>query len=149
MVLDPFTALGLAGNLVQFVDFLYKLLSESKSLYASSSGVSAENVILETVAKDLSLLSAKLATPPSGGLVQRRSSQAGEELRILASLCQDVTKQLLGALEELKIKSPDKRWKSFLQALKTVWRKEKIEELAKRVDRAQRQLNTRLLAMMR
>lgn len=41
-----------------------------------------------------------------------------------------MTKQLLAALEELEVKSPDKRWKSFLQALKTVWRKEKIEEMA-------------------
>lgn len=69
--LDPFTALGLAGNLVQFVDFLYKLLSESKSLYASSIGASAENIILETVAKDLNLLTDKLGIPPSDGSVLR------------------------------------------------------------------------------
>lgn len=35
MVLDPFSTLGLAGNIIQFVDFTLKLVSDAREIQGS------------------------------------------------------------------------------------------------------------------
>lgn len=50
-MLDPFTALSLAGNIVQFVDFSSKLVNEASEIYRS--GSTKANDELETVTNDL------------------------------------------------------------------------------------------------
>ena len=53
-MMDPVAAaLGLAGNVVQFVDFSCKVLQDTKNLYGSSTGASAENDVIETICNDL------------------------------------------------------------------------------------------------
>jgi hypothetical protein len=143
MVVDPFTALGLAGNIVQFVDFLCKLLSESRSLYESSTGASDDNIVLEKIANDLSLLTSELTTSSSPAVLP-----ASSELLETATLCKQVAAELSQALDELKVKGPHKKWKSFVQALRSVMKKEQIQALARRLDTVQRQLNTRLLVLL-
>jgi len=56
--MDPLTALGLAANIIQFVDFASKLLSTGQELYQS--GASAPNLELSLVADDVLLLCTKL-----------------------------------------------------------------------------------------
>lgn len=51
--MDPLTALGLASNIVQFVDFASKLISQSHEIYQSADGALEDNVALEHVAKNL------------------------------------------------------------------------------------------------
>jgi hypothetical protein len=147
MVLDPISALGLAGNLVQFVDFLFKLVSESRGIYKSATGALNEHAFLEKIAVDLSKLSDSLPSTTLG--VTGSSSLVGHDILDLAAECKDVSRRLLGALEEIKVKGSHRRWKSFVQALKSVWKREEIEELTRRLDRIQNLLNTRLLAMMK
>jgi hypothetical protein len=64
--MDPLTALGLASNIVQFVDFTSKLISTAHSLYTSTSGAKAEHLELEALANTLRGL-ADNAAPPSQG----------------------------------------------------------------------------------
>jgi hypothetical protein len=52
-MLDPLTALSLAGNIVQFVDFSTKLLAKGHELYKSADGTSVGYSELEAIAKDL------------------------------------------------------------------------------------------------
>jgi hypothetical protein len=61
--MDPLTAVGLAGNIVQFVDFTGKLISATQKLYVSESGANAENLELEGLAQNLQQL-AERDTPP-------------------------------------------------------------------------------------
>jgi hypothetical protein len=46
IVLDPLTAIGLAGNVVQLVDFSYDLVPETRDIYYSKSGISTRNAQL-------------------------------------------------------------------------------------------------------
>ena len=48
-MMDPVAALGLAGNIVQFVGFSCRVLQDTKSLYKSTTGASAENDVLEVI----------------------------------------------------------------------------------------------------
>jgi hypothetical protein len=52
-MLDPWTALTLAGNIVQFVDFGTKVIVEGRSLYKSTTGLSSVNQELEFVADEV------------------------------------------------------------------------------------------------
>jgi hypothetical protein len=53
MVLDPFTAFGLAGNIVQFVDYRSKLICSTHKIYKSSTGSSKDHDHLEGIATRL------------------------------------------------------------------------------------------------
>lgn len=139
---DPVAALGLAANIVQFVDFSHKLLSESRALYNSATGSSADNTVIEAVATDLDLLNAKLTAPSAAGAIP-------ESMRSLASQCKDVASELLAVLDKIKVKGPHRKWKSFVQALQSVWRKEEIDELVRRMERLRDEMHFRLQIMMR
>ena len=142
MMSDPLTALGLAANIVQFVDFSYKLVCESKAIYDSSTGSSADNVIIETVATDLNLLTSKLTARYATGAIP-------DPIGSLASQCRDIARELLGVLDKIKLKGPRKRWKSFVQALRSIWNKDEIEGLVRRIESLRSQIHIRLQSIMR
>lgn len=118
--MDPVAAIGLAGNIVQFLDFSCKLLSGAKGLYNSSTGASDENEVLETVSNDLRLLNDELTAPSAYGAIP-------DPIRGLADQCKDVAIQLIEVLKEIKVKGTHRRRSSFVQALRGVWKKEQIE----------------------
>ena len=64
-MMDPVAALGLAGNIVLFVDFSCKVLQDTKSLYKSTTGASADNDVLEVICRDLTDLDNALTAPSS------------------------------------------------------------------------------------
>lgn len=57
-MLDPFTALSLAGNIVQFVNFGYQILNKSFVIF--NSGTNEGNKQLEVITTDLSSLSGRI-----------------------------------------------------------------------------------------
>ena len=139
--MDPITTIGLAGNIVQFVDFSWGLLCESKRLYESGSGASANNDVLDTVANDVVRLSDALTAPSAAGAVP-------DQMRDLASQCKGVAHELLTVLGDVKAKGPRKKWTSFVAALRNVWKKEQIEELFTRMEKLRNQMQIRLQWML-
>ena len=59
--MDPFSALGLASNVVQFMEFGTKLISASLELYNSKDGTSSPNSELGIITKDLTGICSGLA----------------------------------------------------------------------------------------
>lgn len=59
-LMDPLTALSVAGTIVQFADFGCKLLSGYRELYKSTSGTLAANEEIELVTVDLQAVVLKL-----------------------------------------------------------------------------------------
>ena len=168
--MDPLTALGLASNIVQFVDFASKLISQSHEIYRSADGALEDNVALEHVAKNLSKLGNELKSKRAdittgrkalawGGEWARKDGSvisepekvtaAGKQLQQLSKDCSAVSNELLQELEKLKIKGPHKRWESFRQALNSVWSQEKIRALETRLEGIRKQLDTTLLVCLR
>ena len=92
--MDPITAVGLVGTVVQLIDFSSKIVSKSTELYRSGSGVLAENADIETVTAHLSKLNTQL----------KQSTAVGDpDLQVLCRACGDVADQLLAALAKLKV----------------------------------------------
>ena len=139
--MDPITTIGLAGNIVQFVDFSWGLLCESKRLYDSGTGASAENDVLDTIADDVIRLSDALTAPSAIGAVP-------DQMRDLARQCKGVAYELLTILDHVKAKGPRKKWTSFVAALRSVWKKEEIEGLVTRMEKLRNQMQTHLQWML-
>lgn len=158
MVLDPFSALGVAGNVVQFVQFSSSIISETREIHQSAAGVSVKNFELKVVAENLSELSDKLSTPRLSIATRTRiplhacGTTEAEEAPIyrIASLCKSIANELLSTVEELEVANgPRHKWRSFRQALKTVWKKDKIIELQSRLDQLRSQMTVYIVSIIR
>ncbi|KAL9613688.1 MAG: hypothetical protein Q9167_001765 [Letrouitia subvulpina] len=142
--MDPVSALALAGNIVQFVDFSFKLLRETKTIYQSSSGGSEDNDVIEKITMDVISLNNNLTASAAPAVIP-------EDLRALAGQCKLVAEKLLKALEDVKVKGSHRVWKSFKQALENVWKmkKEEINSLVIQTERLRNEMQYRLQWMLR
>ncbi|CZR56317.1 uncharacterized protein PAC_06205 [Phialocephala subalpina] len=147
-MLDPLTALGLASNIIQLVQFTSDLVSKSREYYDSADGALVEQLELEAITKNLQKLSKDLVVPDltSGGSKVTKTEQ---QLSELCKGCRDVSKELLIIIQGLKSEGSHSRWSSFRQALKSVWNEDKIKALEERLDRYRRQIDTTLLISLR
>jgi hypothetical protein len=137
-------AIGLAGNLVQFVDFGFKLSRDFKDLYQSAEGGKAKHLELEDVTIDLESLCQKLQESTSP------APQDDEELRDLARSCAKLARELLAMLEKVKVnKERNPKLATFNQALKNIWKDKDISDLERRLGRYREQLNHRLIYILR
>ena len=140
MALESIAALNFAGNIVQFIDTGLRLFSQSRKLYKSSNGVLLESAELEIIATSIKKLSESLTAGPP---LEHKLSLENNGLILLAQSCNTVAKEILSALEKLKIRGSDRRkWQSFRVALSAVWKAEEIEDMAQRLDLLSKQLTT-------
>jgi ABC-type transporter Mla subunit MlaD len=139
MTLDPFTSLGLASNIIQFVDFATKLIGESRTIYKSASDAGKDNLVLQAVTNDLSRLTNSIVT----------SNNFSDDLRKLANETRSISAELSDVLEKLRSKRSKTRWNSFIVAIREAWSQDKINSTSSRLSRLQAQVNTHLLVEIR
>lgn len=77
-MLDPLTALGLASNIIQLVDFTSKLLSKTKDLRFH--GENVDNARLEAITVDLVYLSESLQASPL--LTEGPSGKPNQDVKV-------------------------------------------------------------------
>jgi len=143
MVIEALAAVGLAGNIVQFIDFGCRLLTEARQIQTSSSGVSAKNLEIETVAVKLRYLADGLSSSnplPCIGINYQLKQLADDAILIID--------ELLEAIEHVRLKGGG-NLRSFAHALQNSGKNKRIEKLDAKLSRMQGQLNTHLLALMR
>ena len=148
-MLDPLTALGAVANVFQFIDFAIKLFTYSHNIYHSANGSLVEHDDLNTVTEDVSNLSRKLQD--SLDLTATSTSLTADE-QALCDLCEgcvQVSQELTKALESLKSQAKPGRFRSFRQALKSVWSKDDIDNLDKRMRMYKEELNVRIIVGLR
>ncbi|XTI93234.1 hypothetical protein V2W45_1430275 [Cenococcum geophilum] len=155
MVLEPLSAISLAGNVVQFIDFCSKLLAESWELYRSSAGATASNLELEKTAESLGQLSDRInfSLESRTGATDYQPStdkatNAEEALRNTAISCRRVADDLLKTLHDLRVKGPNKKWQSFLQPLRGIQKKEQIEQMSRRLSKYREELSLHLVTIL-
>ena len=79
-------------------------------------------------------------------------AEEGTELQRLAEQCRGICDELFGVLERLKIQDESGKiikWKSVNAAIKTVWKKEHIQQLQKRMDDIRQELIIHVLTTFR
>jgi hypothetical protein len=146
LTMESLTALGLAANIVQFVDFSTRLLAEASEVYHAATGLPKEHVELQDVADNLNSMVERLVIPTNRG----PSSSAQAEISKIALSAMEVAGDLIRTVEKLKVSDGSKnKWRSFRQALSTLWIKDKIESSQKRLGAIRDQLSSQVLAYVR
>jgi hypothetical protein len=142
MAIDPFTGIGLAGDIVQFIDYASKLTSSTYEIYKSSSGSSRNHVHLESISTRLLELNRVLEPTLAENFTQNKA------LNELREECRRDTVALLDLIKALKAKK-DSKWSSFRKALKCAWEKERIVRLEERLRDHRSEIATHLVAVIR
>lgn len=135
--MDPIYSIGLAGNVAQLVEFAARLVNEGNKLYHTADGVSIENKETATVSEDLSKLSTSLVESLRAWSTNYGVSshdEVDDQLKTICEGCKDIADELLTKLQKLNgTNSRRTRFASYKQALISVWQKEDIEKIAKRL----------------
>ena len=139
MTLDPLSAISLAGTITQFVNYATKLISKGHALCKSGEGALAENLDLEMIARNLTdinfrVLQAYRKLPSTTDPAATASFLDQQSLKSIAEACDDLAKQLLDALQKLRVQGSHRTWKSVRQAFKSVWEKSHIDDLRVRME---------------
>ncbi|KAG6356382.1 hypothetical protein INS49_015770 [Diaporthe citri] len=144
-MMDPFSAIGLAGNIVGFLDFGFKLLSKAREIQASASGTAAANENLVSLTQHFQRVTASLRAQKVSG------AATGDELAIqeLAAECDSVAIELMELVDSLRARTSKSKRESLRAAFRE-WRKgDQKDELQLRLDRCRSQLNLQLTSLMR
>jgi hypothetical protein len=131
--MDPISAIGLASSILQIVDFGTKVLSKGNKLHKSLSGALPESLEIESVSTHLKDLSARLRGQREPGGPAAAPIGNNQALHELVNRCGDVADEILSALSKLKVQGKRSKWKSYRQAVKSVWNKGKIDEMLQRL----------------
>ncbi len=134
--MDPFSAIGLAGNIIAFIDFGFKTISAAREIYKAPSGATAEDVHLGM------LTSTGMALALDLKYRKPLSEMTSGELRLqeLADECCRVSDGLLLLLGNLKAAKPHSKRESLRAILRRIWKKSEEEVLRKRLDGCKQQL---------
>lgn len=151
-MLDPFTALSLAGNVVQFVQLACNLTAKAHDVYSSTSGVSEEDLEMETVTTRLLGTVQELDThlnTVDRAISHASTSKSSKRLSEIANACRMIAEDILRRLDAMKMREPPTVWRSVRQAFKIMWTKEELDALMKRLKAYIAELDTTILVSMK
>ncbi|KAL8834112.1 MAG: hypothetical protein Q9170_003915 [Blastenia crenularia] len=134
--MDPLSALGIASNVIQLVEFSGKLIAGTTELYTSIDGAKRVNRELEEITADLTQICTEYANPQNN-MSGRNASDSEIALVALFRSCKDLGQELLAVLQSVKVKDPRHKWSTFRQALRSAWKEGKIREYEKRLEHSQ------------
>lgn len=143
--MDPFTAIGLAGNILTFIDIGFKLVNQTKGVYDSTSNSTAENDSLSIMATRFATTMVDMQSKiPSGNL-----SRDEKALKELVEECSSISDELRKLLAGLKAKKPNSI-RSSMKAVYRDWSKKKEkDDLLKRLESSRQHLDLLLSTMTR
>ena len=142
--MDPLTALGLAANIIQLVDYSTKVINGAREIYGSASGITEEHRSLQSIVIQMKELSSKLL-PTTG---TSRSDDEEAVCRVAAE-CNIISDQILELLGKIKPKNSKSKHQVALAAVKNKFREKGRSELEKRLVNCRSQLELHLNVLTR
>lgn len=136
--MEALAALGLASNIISFVDFAYKLLGGTIEIYSSGAGVADGVVFLDRITQDVQLHAERVVAVEN----------AAPDLQDLARQCDEIAQELLQSLKKLRVNGDKTRWNSFLVALQSVRFKAKVKELTDKLSQVQARISAHLVELL-
>jgi len=139
---EALAAVGLVGNIVQFVDFGTKLLSTGRALFHSPEGALQENVDLEKITASIRSVTQDIANSTI--------SIHEPELRKLAGTCVTLAEELLALLSRLKIDSTKNRQLEVIRkSFKSLRFRRTVNEINERLWKVRDQVCMQLTYLLR
>ncbi|KAI0469619.1 hypothetical protein F4859DRAFT_136718 [Xylaria cf. heliscus] len=172
--MDPLTALGLAGNVITFIDFTNKFVSKTVQVYQSVDGASKDAKMIENVTRDFIFLVSGLSQPAQGSLeikinpktyegtvkclvghstilshcIFHRNSTTDPIARI-AVACSAIAQEIIDRLEKMKRKNENKIWSSLKLALQELYHESELENLNRTLSLYKQELGLHILLSLR
>jgi hypothetical protein len=147
---EAFAAIGLAGNIVQFLDLGTILLLKGQELYKSADGALKENLEIEKLASEVKSLSQKLTSETHCRFLSDSTTEHTVAIRKLANTSHGLAEELLDILRSLKIdKKKIKRWDSFKKSFRSVMKKDKIRDLERRLGNIREEICLQLVVLLK
>jgi hypothetical protein len=143
--MDPITAVSLASSIITFVEFSLKLVDDTREIYLSATGKTAQNATAELVITELKLWSARLAAPAQPW------APTNEETAIynLAGECRAICDEMLVLLDKSRPQRLDSKASATVAVIKDVWHKSNREKCKTRLLDCQKQLKVQVAALDR
>ncbi|RSL55044.1 hypothetical protein CEP53_007235 [Fusarium sp. AF-6] len=141
--MEPLAAVALAGNVLQFTEFVGRLFKDTCKIYASASGLTPNDLHIQDICGKLGSFSAQLQSVPS-------HSSAPSDLRDCVAACKKDCDDLLAIMGVLAIKKGSSRrpWKSFSTALSREMKAGEIQDLKSRIKDRQQLMSLMLSDML-
>ena len=152
--MDPLSALSLAGNVIQFVDFGSKLLGKAGELYRSPVGSLAIHDELLLITTDLQALVATLRQSiPSLNSIDSSDQTHNDSWSSFRKICDEAAKvadELVARLSRLTIKDGKyRKLRSIQQAVESLWSEKEITVLLQRLSGLREALESRIIFSIR
>ncbi|KAK1751211.1 hypothetical protein QBC47DRAFT_85811 [Echria macrotheca] len=159
--MEATAALGIAGNVVQFLEFGQKLCRTFSQIHRSATGVTEHNndteILIHSFASNVGVISGDLAKycahlgatkGPDGGM---NSGQGGDQMQAVIRGCGEVAVDLLGRLDKLKSCSglPVGKRKAILTTVKAMWKGKELEDLELKLSRFRKELQWIVVVSLR
>ena len=138
--MDPITTVGLAGNIVQFVDFACNLFSTSYQIRTSSKGLTDDLDSVQCITTDLK----QICTTLTASLSKDSFSTEDRHIASLGTQCLRIAEKLLATVAKLKPREGSSRWGSFQAALKTIWKQDEIDRMTLQLNGLRMELMLRM-----
>ncbi|RTE73844.1 hypothetical protein BHE90_011718 [Fusarium euwallaceae] len=141
--MESLAAVALAGNVLQFAEFVGRLFKDTCRIYASASGLTPNDLQIQDICTKLGSFSAQLQSVPS-------YSSAPSDLRDCIAACKKDCDDLLDIMKVLAAKKgkPQRPWKSFSAALSHKMKAGEIEDLKSRIKDRQQLISLMLSDML-
>lgn len=176
--METLIALGVAGNVIQFVDFAQRLIAKTVQIYRSADGASRDRRTLEAVLRDFALLQPKLPRDEDGALFGRLEVELNAKgvdktiqhlvghskilgaygcqetttktpVQSVAQECCKVANGLLDDVEKLKARGQRRAWRSLKVALVDLWKETELVEFQRKLTMYKSQLEQHVLILLR
>lgn len=146
--MDPVSALSLAANVCQFVDFCIQIVSKGNKLRKSTDGRLVEHADLYAASSRIKQLNDPLleytrqCSPPAEFL----GSATNSEINKACTALNQVANELLYALNKLRTTAKGGKWASLRAAVKATLGKQKVERLKNELGIQQQRVDSALLS---
>lgn len=137
--MEALAALGVASSATQFVDFTWKLITETHTIRKSADGVGDDALLLDTVLNDVEHLIDQL---------EKEKSLPSSLQKLVSQSCK-IAAELRAAIQLLKADKKNSTWASFQAALRQVSKKGELESLTNNLSHLQSQIAQHVLVELR
>ncbi|KAI1111133.1 hypothetical protein F5Y14DRAFT_454288 [Nemania sp. NC0429] len=134
--MDPFSAFGVAANVIAFVDFSWKLCSSAREIYRTGEGTTGDIHFLGIIVKDIQRYNRDLVA----------SHSTDNVLDDIVAEARQLSAKLLEKTEQLTQKKSS-RWKSFTIALQGVLKQRELNAWITQLERLQKRISDHVQLM--
>lgn len=138
--MDPLTAIGLAGNIIQFIDYGTGIVKTAWEVSKSKSGFSNNSKTQEAVILEMKRFSSQLMISNTG----QPTNDEYKALSELATQCHGLSQRLRALLGKIKAKDLSSFRQALMSAVKEKHYADEMKAIQASLDNCRDQLNLQL-----